>query len=126
MQSSCDHSQSDYVIQSAVLYTFGQTATSIGPMAENIYSKGTRVWFEDKDQAWISAELVTVTKGAADNVKLVFIDDRGKVSAITRKIFKKNMLKLLTGNHNQYHRKRYQGCKGSAPLTEPPIVRDCR
>jgi myosin V len=49
-------------------------------MAENIYSKGTRVWFEDKDQAWISAEVITVTKGASDTIKLVFLDERGKVS----------------------------------------------
>jgi hypothetical protein len=48
-------------------------------MAENIYSKGTRVWFEDKDQAWISAEVTAVTKGADDSIKLVFVDERGKV-----------------------------------------------
>lgn len=48
-------------------------------MAENIYSKGTRVWFEDKEQAWISAEVVSVTKGADDSIKLVFVDERGKV-----------------------------------------------
>jgi myosin-5 len=54
-------------------------------MAENIYSKGTRVWFEDKDHAWISAEVVTVNKGAADTIKLVFIDERGKVGPRTSK-----------------------------------------
>lgn len=47
-------------------------------MAENIYSKGTRVWFEDKDQAWISAEVTAVTKGADDSIKLAFVDERGK------------------------------------------------
>ncbi|KAG1843599.1 myosin 5 [Suillus subalutaceus] len=47
-------------------------------MAENIYSKGTRVWFEDKDQAWISAEVAAVTKGADDSIKLAFVDERGK------------------------------------------------
>ncbi|KAG6910874.1 hypothetical protein DXG01_006557 [Tephrocybe rancida] len=47
-------------------------------MAENIYSKGTRVWFEDKDLAWISAEVASVTKGVDDTFKLVFIDERGK------------------------------------------------
>ncbi|KAF8061448.1 myosin 5 [Lyophyllum atratum] len=47
-------------------------------MAENIYSKGTRVWFEDKDLAWISAEVSSVTKGPDDAFKLVFIDERGK------------------------------------------------
>jgi myosin V len=49
-------------------------------MAENIYSKGTRVWFEDKDQAWISGEVVSVRKGEADAIKLSFLDERGKVS----------------------------------------------
>jgi hypothetical protein len=49
-------------------------------MAENIYGKGTRVWFEDKDQAWISGEVVSVSRAAGDAIKLVFIDDRGKVS----------------------------------------------
>lgn len=48
-------------------------------MAENIYSKGTRVWFEDKDQAWISGEVISVTKNADDTIKLVFVDERGKV-----------------------------------------------
>ncbi len=48
-------------------------------MAENIYSKGTRVWFEDKEHAWISAEVVSVTKSSDDAIKLVFVDERGKV-----------------------------------------------
>jgi hypothetical protein len=48
-------------------------------MAENIYSKGTRVWFEDKEQAWLSAEVTQVTKGTDDSIKLVFVDERGKV-----------------------------------------------
>ncbi|KAF8633710.1 hypothetical protein AX17_004368 [Amanita inopinata Kibby_2008] len=47
-------------------------------MAENIYSKGTRVWFEDKDQAWISAEVTSVSKGSDDVIKLIFVDERGK------------------------------------------------
>jgi hypothetical protein len=48
-------------------------------MAENIYSKGTRVWFEDKEQAWLSAEVTQVTKGTEDTIKLIFVDERGKV-----------------------------------------------
>ena len=48
-------------------------------MAEHIYSKGTRVWFEDKDHAWISAEVTSVTKGADDAIKLVFLNEHGKV-----------------------------------------------
>ncbi|EJF62548.1 P-loop containing nucleoside triphosphate hydrolase protein [Dichomitus squalens] len=46
-------------------------------MAENIYSKGTRVWFPDKELGWISAEVTTVTR-TDDTVKLVFVDERGK------------------------------------------------
>ncbi|THH09168.1 hypothetical protein EW146_g8765 [Bondarzewia mesenterica] len=47
-------------------------------MAENIYSKGTRVWFADKEQGWISAEVLNVAKGANDKIKLSFVDERGK------------------------------------------------
>ena len=49
-------------------------------MAENIYSKGTRVWFPDKELGWISAEVTSVTR-TDDTVKLVFVDERGKVGA---------------------------------------------
>ena len=48
-------------------------------MAENIYSKGTRVWFPDKELGWISAEVTSVTRNQDDTVKLVFVDERGKV-----------------------------------------------
>ncbi|KAI0050026.1 myosin 5 [Auriscalpium vulgare] len=47
-------------------------------MAENIYSKGTRVWFTDKEQGWISAEVTNVAKGVDDKIKLSFVDERGK------------------------------------------------
>ena len=49
-------------------------------MTDNIYSKGTRVWLTDKEQGWISAEVVQVTKGENDAIKLIFLDERGKVS----------------------------------------------
>ncbi len=48
-------------------------------MAENIYSKGTQVWFPDKDLSWIYGEVTSVTRNADDTVKLVFVDERGKV-----------------------------------------------
>lgn len=48
-------------------------------MAEHIYSKGTRVWFPDKEQGWISAEVTSVTRGASDTFRLAFVDERGKV-----------------------------------------------
>ena len=47
-------------------------------MADNIYSKGTRVWFLDKEQGWISAEVTSVAK-TDEAVKLLFVDERGKV-----------------------------------------------
>jgi len=49
-------------------------------MAENISSKGTRVWFTDKEQGWISAEVTNILRGSDDKIKLTFVDDRGKVS----------------------------------------------
>ena len=48
-------------------------------MAEHIYSKGTRVWFPDKEQGWISAEVTSLIRGAGDTFKLTFVDERGKV-----------------------------------------------
>ena len=48
-------------------------------MAENIYSKGTQVWFPDKELSWISGEVTSATRNADDSVKLVFLDERGKV-----------------------------------------------
>ena len=51
-------------------------------MADNVYSKGTRVWFPDKELGWISAECTIVTRGAGDNIKLQFVDERGKVHGL--------------------------------------------
>lgn len=74
-------------------------------MAENIYSKGTRVWFEDKDQAWISAEVAAVTKGADDSIKLAFVDERGKEFFIN-----------TTGKDIK------AGKEGLPPLRNPPLL----
>ncbi|KAG1849065.1 myosin 5 [Suillus tomentosus] len=74
-------------------------------MAENIYSKGTRVWFEDKDQAWISAEVTAVTKGADDSIKLAFVDERGKEFVIN-----------TTGKDIK------AGKEGLPPLRNPPLL----
>ena len=52
-------------------------------MAENIYSKGTKVWFPDKELSWISGEVTSLTRNPDDTVKLVFVDDRGKVPSAT-------------------------------------------
>ena len=46
-------------------------------MAE-IYTKGTRIWIAEKDQGWISAEIISCTP-TPDGIKLLFIDERGKV-----------------------------------------------
>lgn len=43
------------------------------------YARSARVWFPDKEQGWISAEVTQAGKGAGDKVKLQFIDERGKV-----------------------------------------------
>ncbi|KAF6764924.1 myosin 5 [Ephemerocybe angulata] len=74
-------------------------------MAENIYSKGTRVWFEDKDHAWISAEVVSATKGDGDAIKLVFADERGKEITIN-----------TTGKEIK------EGKEGLPPLRNPPLL----
>ncbi|KAN0075236.1 P-loop containing nucleoside triphosphate hydrolase protein [Tylopilus felleus] len=74
-------------------------------MAENIYSKGTRVWFEDKEQAWISAEVTSVTKGNNDAIKLVFVDERGKEIVIN-----------TTGKDIK------DGKEGLPPLRNPPLL----
>ena len=52
-------------------------------MAENIYSKVTKVWFPDKELSWISGEVTSLTRNPDDTVKLVFVDDRGKVPSAT-------------------------------------------
>ncbi|KAF9036781.1 P-loop containing nucleoside triphosphate hydrolase protein [Panaeolus papilionaceus] len=74
-------------------------------MAENIYSKGTKVWFEDKDQAWIPAEVSSVTKGNDDSIKLVFLDERGKETVIN-----------TTGKEIK------EGKEGLPPLRNPPLL----
>lgn len=74
-------------------------------MAENIYSKGTRVWFEDKDHAWISGEVTSVTKESGDAIKLVFVDERGKEVVIQ-----------TTGADIK------KGKEGLPPLRNPPLL----
>ncbi|KAJ8078508.1 Myosin type-2 heavy chain 1 [Marasmius tenuissimus] len=74
-------------------------------MAENIYSKGTRVWFEDKDQAWVSGEVTSVTKGADESIKLVFVDERGKETTINTSV-----------------KEIKDGKEGLPPLRNPPLL----
>jgi hypothetical protein len=90
-------------------------------MAENIYSKGTRVWFEDKDQAWISAEVVSVSKGADDSFKLFFIDERGKVRIFSRDALILSPIFDHPGNYDHHNRKKNQGWQGGpSTTTESP------
>jgi hypothetical protein len=82
-------------------------------MAENIYSKGTRVWFTDKEQGWISAEVTNVIKGSGDKIKLTFLDDRGKVSPrvlffITDKHLTAPARTLVLGNRHRHYCQGYQ------------------
>lgn len=74
-------------------------------MAENIYSKGTRVWFEDKEHAWVSAEVASFTKGNDDTIKLVFIDERNKEIVINTSV--KDIR---------------DGKEGLPPLRNPPLL----
>jgi hypothetical protein len=69
-------------------------------MAENIYSKGTRVWFEDKDHAWISAEVLSATKGTDDIIKLLFIDERGKVHMLSLLRYSTSFLGTISGDRH--------------------------
>lgn len=64
-------------------------------MAENIYSKGTRVWLVDKDQAWVSAEVTQVVKGADDSVTITFLDERGKASGLCVELAAQTCLTIL-------------------------------
>lgn len=91
-------------------------------MAENIYSKGTRVWFEDKEQAWISAEVTSVTKGNNDAIKLVFVDERGKVR-LDFVIPPSSLSHLFSlGNCHKYNWKGYQRRQGRSPSTAESSV----
>lgn len=71
-------------------------------MAENIYSKGTRVWFTDKEQGWISAEVTNILRGSDEKVKLTFVDERGKVSPRVSFYHRRN---LPHSNSNLHSRK---------------------
>lgn len=93
-------------------------------MAENIYSKGTRVWFEDKDQAWISAEVSSVIKGSDDTIKLTFIDERGKVSSskFLIPVVRLTRLKCKEIVINTTGKEIKDGKEGLPPLRNPPLL----
>ncbi|GJE97937.1 Myosin heavy chain [Phanerochaete sordida] len=74
-------------------------------MAENIYSKGTQVWFPDKELSWISGEVTAVTKNADDTIKLVFKDERGKEVVVNTTV-----------------KEIKDGREGLPPLRNPPLL----
>ena len=76
----CDHFPSFFLFFPPSRPQCGPFFRTLVAMTDNIYSKGTRVWLTDKEQGWISAEVVQVTKGENDAIKLIFLDERGKVS----------------------------------------------
>lgn len=47
--------------------------------AVQVFTKGTSAWFEDEDEAWISAS-VTSKEESGTGVKILFEDDGGRVS----------------------------------------------
>jgi hypothetical protein len=74
-----------------------------GAMAD-IYTKGTRVWFPDKEQGWISAEVQSSTKGTKDGIKITFTDERGKVGVFLLRMVRPIVLTsaISSGNNRRY------------------------
>lgn len=98
-------------------------------MADNIYSKGTRVWFADKEQGWISAEVAQVTKSDGDAVKIVFVDERGKVGDAQPLVVmdEHSAIFAISGNLFRHYRKGHQGWEGRpASPTESTLTRNSR
>ena len=48
-------------------------------MSLDAYVKGTKCWFTDVQEGWISAALSTKDVAADGKVTMVFVDDNGKV-----------------------------------------------
>lgn len=49
--------------------------------AVQVYTKGTKAWFEDEDEAWVSASVLSKEESGT-GVKIIFQDDKdeGRVS----------------------------------------------
>jgi hypothetical protein len=48
-------------------------------MSLDTYVKGTKCWFTDVQEGWISATLNTTDVAADGKVTMTFVDDNGKV-----------------------------------------------
>ncbi|KAJ4483037.1 P-loop containing nucleoside triphosphate hydrolase protein [Lentinula edodes] len=70
-------------------------------MAESIYSKGTQVWFEDKEQGWIRGEVLSCLLSAEEDgiVELKFLNERHKETTL------KTTLKEIARNATKDTRK---------------------
>lgn len=51
------------------------TLSSGVAQAVQVYSKGTKAWFEDEDEAWVSASVISKEESAT-GVKILFQDDK--------------------------------------------------
>lgn len=49
--------------------------------AVQVFTKGTSAWFEDEDEAWISASVISKEESGT-GVKILFEDDGGRVSSM--------------------------------------------
>lgn len=43
--------------------------------AVQVYTKGTKAWFEDEDEAWVSASVLTKEESGT-GIKILFQDDK--------------------------------------------------
>lgn len=59
------------------------TLSSGVAQAVQVYTKGTKAWFEDEDEAWVSASVISKEE-TATGVKITFQDDKdeGRVSFV--------------------------------------------
>ncbi|SRR6266849_7986974 len=99
-------------------------------MADNIYSKGTRVWFTDKEQGWISAEVTNILRSSGEKIKITFVDDRGKVSSTRLFLSPAQPLTLTTPLEPSFQeitvettvRAIKEGQDDLPPLRNPPLL----
>ncbi|KAL1930542.1 hypothetical protein VTP01DRAFT_10704 [Rhizomucor pusillus] len=94
-----------------------------------VYTKGTRAWFEDDQEAWVSASLVT--KEITDtNVKLVFQNDedeeRQHVFESSLKLLEKNQGATLPPLRNPPKMENTDDLTNLSHLNEPSVLNTIR